>query len=191
MRKLWILGVIGALALLPFSALAHTGDATTAQLKLTGVIYISIACGWTDLEITQDKIKGMTGNYFDWGKLSVNVKAMTNYEVWGSYFAKEGGNDVDPAFSTPNHLIALVEGTSTFWLKYNDLSAQASTSGFDYSGDYSNMVSLFTGSNNMPSGTDKTYDVQLDPSGLGDREAGEQIDFTIVLVVADNSPTSP
>ena len=188
MRKIWILGVIGALALLPFSALADTGDATTATLTLCGVIYISITEEWDDLEIDQDDIENMTGNYFDWGDLSVNVKAMTNYEVWGSYFAKEGANNVSPAFGAPNSLIALVHASDgTFWLPYNDLSAQASTEGFNYSGDYSNMVSLFTGSNNMPSGTDKTYDVQLDPSGLGDREAGEIINFTIVLVVEDNS----
>ena len=187
MRKLWILGVIGALALLPFAALADTGDATTATLTLTGIIYIHITEEWEDLEITQDTIENMTGNYFAWGNLSVNVKAMTEYEVWGSYFAKEGGADVDPAFGAPNHLIALVEGTNTFWLKYNDLSGTADTGGFNYSGPYTDMVSLFTGSNNMPSGDDKTYDVQLDPSGLGDREAGETIDFTIVLVVEDNS----
>ena len=188
MRKLWILGVIGALALLPFSALADTGDATTATLTLCGVIYISITDEWDNLTITQNAIETMKGNYFDWGDLSVNVKAMTEYEVWGSYFAKEGGADVDPAFGDPDNLIALVHTTDgTFWLPYNDLSTVASTGGFNYSGPYTDMVSLFTGSNNMPAGTDKTYDVQLDPSNLGDREAGEVIDFTIVLVVEDTS----
>ena len=188
MRKLWILGVIGALALLPFAALADTGDATTATLTLTGIIYIHITDEWEDLEITQNLIEGMTGDYFDWGDLSVNVKAMTNYRVWGSYYAKEGGNDVDPAFGAPAHLIALVHTTDgTFWLPYNDLSGTASTEGFDYSGPYTDMVALFTGSNNMPAGDDKEYDVQLDPSNLGDREAGEVIDFTIVLVVEDTS----
>ena len=187
MRKLGIL-VVGVLALLPLAVLADTGDATTGTLTLTGIIYIHITEEWDNLEITQDLIETMKGDYFAWGDLSVNVKAMTNYRVWGSYYAKEGGNDVDPAFGAPNHLIALVHTTDgTFWLPYNDLSGQASTEGFNYSGDYSNMVSLFTGSNNMPAGDDKTYDVQLDPSGLGDREAGEIINFTIVLVVEDNS----
>ena len=60
MRKLGIL-VVGVLALLPLAVLADTGDATTATLTLTGIIYIHITDEWEDLEITQDLIETMTG----------------------------------------------------------------------------------------------------------------------------------
>ncbi|MGC9530226.1 MAG: hypothetical protein ACP5G2_06460 [Candidatus Bipolaricaulaceae bacterium] len=191
MRKFWMFVAIGAVALLPFGAFADTGDATTATLTLNGVIYIEVTTEWEDLEINQEDIAGMAGSYFAWGDLALNVKAMTAHQVWSGYFADEGGVAVDPAFTDADNLIALIHTSDgTFWLPYNTgfESITNPTAGFDYTGTFgTDMVALFTGSNNMPSGTDKTYDVQLDPANLGDRTSGETIDFTIVFVVEDTS----
>lgn len=187
MRKLWMLGVIGALALLPFGALADTGDATTATLTLNAVINITVTQELGNLTITQEDIAGMAGSYF-WGAVSLNVKAMTAFRVWSGYFTSL--SDEAAEFGNEDHVLALQDLTIEYWLPYN-MAFEAitnPTAGFDWtSGFGTDMVALFTGTNNMPSGTDKTYNVNLDPANLGDRKAGEQIDFTIVFVVEDTS----
>ena len=187
MRKLWILGVIGALALLPFAALADTGDATQATLTLSGVIYITVTGEWENLTIDQDDIAGMAGSYFAWGDVEIKVLAMTDYKVWSGYFTDL--TDEATEFDEEDHVVALDDGTE-YWLPYNSSfeSITNPTAGFDWTGGFgTDMVALFTGSNNMPTGDTKSYNAKLDPSNLGDREAGENIQFTIVFVVEDSS----
>jgi len=193
MRKLWILGVIGALALLPFSALADTGDATTATLKLEGVIYITVTDEWEDLTIYQNGENGIATltDYFAWGDVEIKVLAMTDYKVWSGYFTDL--TDEATEFDEEDHVVALDDGTE-YWLPYNSSfeSITNPTAGFDWTGGFgTDMVALFTGSNNMPTGNTKSYNAKLDPSNLGDRKAGENIQFTIVFVVEDTSPGSP
>ena len=196
MRKIWILGVIGALALLPFSALADTGDATTATLKLEGVIYITVTDEWEDLTIYQNGENGIATltDYFAWGDVKIKVLAMTDYKVWSGYFT--GLTDEATEFDNEDHVVALDDGTEEYWLPYNSAFEAITnpTAGFDYTGNFGtayHMVALFTGENNMPTGNTKSYNAKLDPSNLGDREAGENIQFTIVFVVEDTSPGSP
>jgi len=187
MRKLWILVVVGALAMLPFAALADTGDATSATLTLDGVIYITVTDEWENLTIDQDAIAGMAGSYFTWGDISVKVRAMTDYKVWSGYFTDLA--DEETEFDNEDHVVALDDGTE-HWLPYNSAfeSITNPTNGFDWTGGFgTDMVTLFSGTNNMPTGATKTYNAKLDPANLGDREAGEDIVFTIVFVVEDSS----
>jgi len=189
MRKLGIL-VVGVLALLPLAVLADTGDATTATLKLTGVIYITVTDEWENLEIDQDAIARLAkeeASYFAWGDVKIKVLAMTDYKVWSGYFTDL--TDEATEFDNENHVVALDDGTE-HWLPYNSCfeSITNPTAGFNWTGGFgTGMVDLFTGSNNMPTGDTKSYNVKLDPSNLGDREAGENIQFTIVFVVEDSS----
>ena len=192
MRKLWILGVIGALALLPFAALAHTGDATTATLKLEGVIYITVTDEWEDLTIDQDYIAGLGGaTVVNWGSISIKVLAMTNYKVYAGYFTNL--DDEATEFVNEDHVVALDDGTE-YWLDYNSVFETITnpTSGFDVK-DYptitfgTDMDELFTGSNNIATdGDTKTYAGKLDLVNLGDRKE-QNIQFTIVFVVQDTS----
>ena len=192
MRKLWILGVIGALALLPFSALAHTGDATTATLKLEGVIYITVTDEWEDLTIDQDYIAGLGGaTVVNWGSISIKVLAMTNYKVYAGYFTNL--DDEAAEFVNEDHVVALNDGCTDYWLDYNSVFETITnpTDGFDVE-DYSitfgtDMDELFTGSNNIATdGDTKTYAGKLDLVNLGDRKE-QNIQFTIVFVVQDTS----
>ena len=192
MRKLWILGVIGALALLPFSALAHTGDATTATLKLEGVIYITVTDEWEDLTIDQDYIAGLGGaTVVNWGSISIKVLAMTNYKVYAGYFTDL--DDEATEFVNEDHVVALNDGCTDYWLDYNSVFETITnpTDGFDVE-DYSitfgtDMDELFTGSNNIATdGDTKTYAGKLDLVNLGDRKE-QNIQFTIVFVVQDTS----
>ncbi len=186
MRKtILILSVIGV-PLLAFGVLADTGASVTASLHLQDVINISVdASGWTDLTIKQADIAGWgaSSTPLEWGSLSVNVRAITDFKVWAAYYAKENGADVDPAFGDADHLLALDDGT-TYWLKYNEIDSPNNYTG---SYDASVLTLLFSGHNNVPSGEDKTYTVKLDPSALGDRSSGEVIDFTIVFLVEETS----
>jgi len=195
MRKLWILGVIGALALLPFAALADTGDATTAKLILDGVIYITVTDEWENLTIDQDDIAGLGGDtVVNWGSIQIKVLAITEYKVYAGYFTDLA--DEANEFVNEDQVVGLDDGT-VHWLDYNSVFETITdpTTGFDVE-DYSitfgtDMEELFTGSNNIPTGDTKTYTGKLNLVNLGDREADEEIQFTIVFVVADNSPTSP
>ena len=192
MRKLGIL-VVGVLALLPLAVLADTGDATTATLKLTGVIYITVTDEWENLEIDQDDIARLEGaSVVDWGNVSIKVLAMTDYKVYAGYFTDLA--DEPTEFPDEDHVVALDDGTE-YWLEYNSAfeSITNPTNGFDVK-DYpsitfgTDMTELFTGSNNISTGGDtKTYNGKLDLSNLGDRKAGENIQFTIVFVVQDTS----
>ena len=189
MRKLWILGVIGALALLPFAALADTGDIAKAVLSLTDVINISVT-GSPSLEITQaEDIAGYAGGLLSFtGDITVTVLALTNYQVYGAYFS-----DVDEStFGNANELLALDD--ASHYLPYNStLERLNPTGGFDVpSGfDFSTaLLMLFSGINNLGKptpGDTATYTLMLNPGNLGDRKAGETINFTIVFVVEDSS----
>ena len=192
MRKLWIL-VIGGLALLPFAALADTGDAVEATLSLTDVINVS-ATGTPTLTVTQeDTIAGYAGGLLSFtGNIVVEVLAMTNYMVWAAYFS----NIDESTFGNANKILALDDGT-TYDLAYNSTLDGTSglTDGFDVS-DYgltfgTEMTDLnFTGTNNLgntPPGDTKTYTLKLYPGNLGDRKAGENITFTIVFMVQDTT----
>ena len=184
MRKFLILGMIAAVVVMSSVAFADTGASATAALTLTSVINISVTDNWDNLEIAQSDIAGWGAReVLDWGELTVNVKAMTNFKVWSSYYAKEGGMDVSPAFGSTTNLLGVDDGTTLYWLIYNEI-----TNPNAYAGPYSATVltELFSGSNNVLAGGDtKTYTVKLNPSSLGDRTAGEVIDFTIVFVVED------
>ena len=185
MRKFLILGMIAAVTLLPAAVLADTGDATSATLTLSGVIYITVTDEWEDLTIDQEDIAGMAGSYFSWGDVEVKVLAMTNYSVYAGYFTDLA--DEETEFGVEDHVVALDDGTE-YWLPYNASfeSITNPTAGFDWTGGFgTDMVPLFTGTNNMPGGTTKAYDAKLDPTNLGDRKAGEKINFTIVFVVED------
>ena len=189
MQKLWILGVIGALALLPFAALADTGDIAAAVLTLTDVIHISVE-GSPSLEITQaDDIAGYQGGLLSFtGDIIVTVLAMTEYQVYAAYFS-----DVDETtFGNADQLLALDD--ASHYLPYNSaLETLNPTGGFDVPDTFdfsTDLLELFSGDNNLsntPPGDQETYILKLNPGNLGDREAEEEINFTIVFVVEDSS----
>jgi len=189
MRKLWILGVIGALALLPFAALADTGGIAAATLTLTHVINVSVE-GNPSLQITQENdIAGYAGGLLSFtGDITVTVLAMTDYQVYGAYFSSVD----ESTFGNDAQLLALDD--ASHYLPYNSTLETLNPSGgfdvpagFDFTTD---LLPLFSGDNNLgetPPGDEETYTLMLNPGNLGDRYAGETINFTIVFVVEDSS----
>ena len=197
MRKLWILGVIGALALLPFAALADTGDAVTATLTLTDVINVS-ATGDPTLTVTQeDVLAGYAGGLVAFtGNIEVTVLSMSGYKVWGAYFSNA---DESTDFSNPDQVLALDDAGTTYDLEYNatlEAAPEDLTTGFDVD-DYSltfgtDMTDLhFTGSNNLsntPPGDKKTYTLKVYLANLiADYASGNAIEFTIVFMVQETN----
>ncbi|HDI11101.1 MAG TPA: hypothetical protein ENF77_02115 [Candidatus Acetothermia bacterium] len=189
MRKFIFLGLIG-ISLLPFAVLAHTGGSATAKLKLDAVINISVTDNWDDLTIDQGSIAGWgAGTVIDWDDgrkdIEVVIKAITDFVLWGCYYAKEGSNDVDPPFGNANDLLILYDGSTDYTLKYKEITDPNAYNG-PYNENTLTKLYQFDGDNNIGNGGTKIdYEVKLKPENLGDRSADEEIDFTIVLVVED------
>lgn len=188
MRKAIFLLALGTFLLVPFVTWADTGGSATAKLTLNAVINVAVTDNWDDLAINQSDIAGWgAGTVVDWdpgsNDISLLIKAITDFELWGCYYAKEGTSDVDPPFGDANDLIILNDGSSSYTLVYQEITDPTT-----YSGPYTGLTHLYTfdGDNNLAEGgTSLSYEVQLKPENLGDRAAGEQIDFTIVFVVED------
>ena len=191
MRKLWILGVIGALALLPFSALAHEGGSASATVLFESVINTVVdGSGWGDLTIDQDDIAGWAGATFpiDWDTdpvgtpdITVTVYALTNYKVYASYYADKGESFFDPS----NQVIYLAEtggGGFSGYLEYEEITNPAAGG----TGAGMTDISFTGGPNNLPNGDTKKYDVKWNPGSINsDLDKSETITFTIVFIVTD------
>ena len=184
-----ILLAIGALLFIPLAVHADTGGSASATLTLGAVIDISVTDNWDPLTIKQGDIAGWgAGTVIDWdpgtNDIQVLIKALTDFNLWACYYAKEGANDVDPPFGDAEDLLILYDGATDYTLTYEEITSPNSYTG-PYAGTLTRLYS-FTGDNNLGSnGTSLAYEVKLKPENLGDRTAGEQIDFTIVFVVED------
>jgi len=168
--------LIGAGLIFSPAVLADTEGEATAVLFLKAVIHITVTDNWDNLTIVQKDASGLQSAIKDWGPgaiidwdpgqedIVVNVKAITNFIVRGTYYAS-----VDPEeLGDANNLIGLAEGASIHWLRYKEF------------------IDLFKGENNIKVGGDtKIYEVKLKPENLGDRAAGEEIKFTVMFVVED------
>ena len=195
MRKLWILGVIGALALLPFSALADTGGSASAILNFDSVINTIVCDNWGDLTVNQDMIEDWLNLDADtpvlWGAtnhtITVKVQALTAFKVYASY---DGSTSTGTDWDLPDDLtdedsfLYLSEGGTDYALRWYTVStptahgltnAQAST----------NMTDLGWTGNATINGEEHTYDVKWDPSELPDLDAGDSMSLTIYIVVTD------
>ena len=196
MRKTIFLLLAGTIFAVPFVGWADVGGSVSATLTLNAVIAVSITDRWEDLIIKQEgtetdphAIAGWSaGTVIDWDTgnddIVVLIKAITDFVLYGCYYAKEGTNNVDPPFGAPNELLFLYDGTD-HPLLYNEITNPES-----YSGDYSGLTTLYTfsGNNNIGSGgTELKYEVKLKPESLGDRESNEEITFTIVFVVEEKN----
>ena len=193
MRKMIFLLVLGTLGL-PLAALADTGGSVQATLTLNAVIHLKVINDWGNLTIVQEgpgdnAIAGWeAGTVIDWDSgdkdIQLLIKALTNFNLWGCYYAKEGTDNVNPPFGDPEDLIIISDGSTDYTLTYEEI-----TDPNGYSGPYSGTLTplyTFTGDNNLASGgTRLTYEVKLKPENLGDRAANETITFTIVFVVED------
>ena len=183
MRKLWILGVIGALALLPFSALADTGGSASATLKLTHVISTVVQDNWGDMEIVQNEIAGLAGlTAVDWdtpNTITVTVYSLTTFNVYASY---DDGNDK----VTADGFLILKEGSASYPLK-SYLVTSPTSHGMTDATAASNLTALtWTGSVNIGAGGEShTYTVQWNPSLLPSLDAGDELDLTIFFVVTE------
>jgi|GEM_PF-2498851 hypothetical protein len=195
MRKAIFLLLAGTILAVPFVAWADVGGSASAKLTLSAVIAVSITDQWEDLTIIQEgmgqnAIAGWSaGTVIDWDTgnddIVVLIKAITDFVLYGCYYAKEGTNNVDPPFGAPNDLLFLNYGGTDYALLYNEITNPES-----YSGDYSGLTTLYTfsGNNNIGSGgTELKYEVKLKPESLGDRESNEEITFTIVFVVEEKN----
>ncbi len=195
MRKVIFVLTVGAF-LLPFAVVwADTGGSATADLILSAVIHLKVTDNWDDLTIVQKDAVGNqaaiddwdAGEIIDWDPgnddIEVRLKAITNFNLWACYYAKEGASNVDPPFGNAEDLIIITDGANDYTLTYEEITSPNS-----YTGPYSGTLTgpLASGSNNIASGgLSKTYNVKLKPQNLGDRAAGETITFTIVFVVED------
>ena len=187
MRKLWILGVIGALALLPFSALADTGGSATATLTFDSVISTTVEDHWDPMEIEQADIAGLAGatsvawdepnNYID-----VTVYALTDYYVFGAY--KETSNKI-----TADGFLILVEGSTSKPL--NNLGTITFTDVTNHGKSYSNLSGVLTelwhGEPNISSadGATHTYTVHWNPSLLPELDEDEALNLTVYFLVTE------
>ena len=201
MRKLWILGVIGALALLPFAALAHTGGSASAKVTFCSVINVAVTDNWSPLTINQDTIAGWAGKTFPivWTEnaLTVKVQALTGFNVYAAYNGEYSGtgtpftlpdaltnpdlflyldnDDLDPAKALPYNSTLTVAGISNHG--YSNTSASGD--------DDLAMLTDWTG-NPTISGETHTYNVLWDPSQLPDLEKNDAITLTIYVLVTDD-----
>ena len=198
MRKLWILGVIGALALLPFAALADTGGSASATLTFDSVINTIVTDNWDDLTVNQDMIENWLNLTADtpviWGgteinhSITVKVQAFTAFTVYASY---EGSPGPDTDFTLPDDLndkdsfLYLSNGTTDFALKWYRIDTPTNHGLTDAQAS-ANLTQLddWTGSATI-NGEEHTYDVKWDPSELPDLDAGDSMSLTIYIVVTD------
>ena len=194
MRKLWILGVIGALALLPFAALADTGGSASATLKFGSVINTIVTDNWDDLTVNQDMIENWLNLTADtpviWGaanhSITVKVQAFTAFNVYASYDGSSTYITLPGDLDDEDSFLYLSNGTTDFALPWYPIStptnhgltdAQAST----------NLTQLtdWTGSATI-NGEQHSYDVKWDPSEINvDLDAGDSMSLTIYIVVTD------
>ena len=180
---------IGAVLLAPFLVSADTGGSASATLTLNAVIDIAVNDQWDPLTIAQGDIAGWAaGTVIDWdpgtNDIQVLIRALTDFNLWACYYAKENGADVNPAFGDPGDLLILYDGATSYTLTYEEITDPNAYTG-PYEGTLTSLYT-FTGDNNLGSGgTSLSYEVRLKPENLGDRTAGETIDFTIVFVVED------
>ena len=190
MRKGIFLLAVGLVFAAASIGLADTGGSAKAKLKLNAVINIDVTDNWDNLTIRQSDIGSWgAGTVIDWDSgtddIVVLLKAITNFNLWACYYAKEGTNDVDPPLGNANDLLIITDSddSTDYVLLYKEITDPNA-----YSGPYnsSTLTLLASGSNNIADGgLIKTYNVKLKPENLGDRAAGENITFTIVFVVED------
>ncbi len=185
MRKaIFLLG--GAILLLPFVGLADTGGSASATLTLNAVVSVSVTDNWDDLTIKQEDIAGWgAGTVIDWDAdspdITVLIKAITNFVLYGCYYADVNEGD----FGNADDLIIINDGSTDFVLPYYKIDYPK-----NYDGPYTDLKELFefTDDNNIADdGTTLSYDVKLKPENLGDRAADETITFTIVFVVEEKN----
>jgi hypothetical protein len=191
-RKVTFVLAVGALLLNSLVVLAAPSGSASAQLVLNAVVSISVTDQWENLAIEQGDIAGWSGGtIIDWDSGSndivVVVKALTDFNLWGCYYAKEGANDVDPFFGDAEDLVFLYDGANTYTLTYEEITNPSAYTG-PYSTSVLTLLYSFTGDNNISTGgTTKNYEVKLKPENLGDRETDEEITFTIVFVVEEKN----
>jgi len=187
MKKL-VLGVILAgMVLVPFAAMADTGGSASATLTLEAVINTIVTDNWDNLTITQnelvDSILAIANGGtvpIEWGagpEITVVVQAMTDWKVWATYYA-------------PAADLALIDLEDSF-LYLNSVALLFDDAGIDvltYAGPYLGTLTdvSFSGSNNLPAGTSKDFEVQWDPSQI-DANANDALDLTVKFVVEDTS----
>ncbi|MGY4706546.1 hypothetical protein ACVNPS_02160 [Candidatus Bipolaricaulota sp. J31] len=183
-----IILAIGALLFIPLAIHAATGGSASATLTLKDVIHITVdGSDWGPLTIDYNSIAGWAaGTIIDWDEgdddITVKIWALTDFKLWACYYAEEEGDDVDPGFGDPDDLLYL-DDSKLYYKKITDPN--------DYDGTYEGTLTLlytFTGDNNIKDGgTTLDFEVRLKPENLGDRETDEEITFTIVFIVEEES----
>ena len=193
MRKLWILGVIGALALLPFAALADTGGSASATLTFESVINTIVCDNWDNLTVDQDMIEGWLsltpGTPVLWGAtnhtITVKVQAFTAFKVYGSYDGSSTDITLPDNLDDENSFLYLSNGTKDYALPWYPI-ATPTNHGLTDAQASANLTQLddWTG-NPTINGEEHSYDVKWDPSELPDLDAGDSMSLTIYIVVTD------
>ena len=189
MRKLWILGVIGTLALLPFAAFADTGGSATATLTFDSVISTEVVDNWDPMTIEQADIVGLAGaTSVVWeaddnggNTIGVTVYALTDYHVFGAY--KEAADKV-----TDNGFLILTEGGTTKLL--NNLGAMTFTDVRSHGKSYNDLNGVLTelwngGPNISGSGDTHTYTVNWNPGLLPELDVNDALNLTIYILVTE------
>ena len=128
--------------------------------------------GLSDLTLTQADIA--TGNrYGSLGTLSVSITASVSYtaSVYYTYTIVSGST----ASFTGDPLLLEYPSGSGNWITIPPTSGSLSLPGF-------------SGAPNLPAGETVIYPVQVDLSLLGDRDAGDVIQFTVHVTVSASSP---
>jgi len=186
MRRVFMLLIVAGLLLVPLGAVADTQDTAVVSLTLQDVIDVSIVDELENIEVTQKQtdtnIYSLEALYKSadpiivafGGTFTIQIIALTNFTVALDYTAVElpGGGAVDPPLGVPEQLLQLTGGSQD--LQYIPYEGGV---GLDISND-------FLGLNNTP-GEELEYDLHVNLDSLGDRAAGEEIQFTVRVVVTD------